>query len=102
MGRLPVASTAPDIRMLEASRDTVLSVLAASSGISLVCEGATGAQYPDVVYRPVHGEQGPALTLHSGYWRAGNDKPTLRRFLEFVKARFALSYHLAGASPPSE
>lgn len=81
--------------MLQASRETVLSVLGGSSGISIVCEGATGARYPDVVYRAIHGEQGPALTGHSGCWRADNDNPALRRFLEFIKARYALSFDFA-------
>ncbi len=95
LGRLAVSSAKPDIRMLQATRETVLSVLGGSSGISIVCEGSTGARYPDVVYRAIHGEQGPALTGHSGCWRADNDNPALRRFLEFIRARYALSFDFA-------
>ena len=65
LGRLAVSGAKPDIRMLQASRETVLSVLGGSSGVSIVCEGSTGARYPDVVYRAIHGEQGPALTGHA-------------------------------------
>lgn len=92
LGRLAASSAKPDIRMFQASRETVLSVLGGSSGISIVCEGSTGARYPDVIYRAIHGEQGPALTGHSGCWRADNNNPALRRFLEFIKARYALSF----------
>jgi len=92
LGRLAVSGTKPEIRMLQASRETVLSVLGGSSGISIVCEGSTGARYPDVVYRPIHGEQGPALTGYSGCWRDDNNNPALRRFLGFIKARYALSF----------
>ncbi|WP_448658252.1 LysR substrate-binding domain-containing protein [Sphingomonas sp. CJ99] len=92
LGRLAASSGKLDIRMLQASRETVLSILGGSSGISIVCEGSTGARYPDVVYRAIHGEQGPALTGHSGCWRSENDNPALRRFLEFIKARYALSF----------
>lgn len=92
LGRLAVSGVKPDIRMLQASRDTVLSVLGGNSGVSIVCEGSTGARYPDVLYRAIHGEQGPALTGHSGCWRDDNGNPTLRRFLGFVKARYALSF----------
>jgi DNA-binding transcriptional LysR family regulator len=92
LGRLGVSGAKPDIRMLRASRETVLSVLGGNSGVSIVCEGSTGAHYPDVVYRPIHGEQGPALTGYSGCWRDDNSNPALRRFLGFIKARYALSF----------
>ena len=92
LGRLAASGTKPEIRMLQASRDTVLSVIGGSSGISIVCEGSTGASYPDVIYRPIHGEQGPALTGYSGCWRDDNNNPALRRLLGFIKARYALSF----------
>jgi len=95
LGRLAVSGGKPDIRMLQASRETVLSVLGGNSGVSIVCEGSTGARYPDVVYRAIHGEQGPALTGHSGCWRDDNGNPALRRFLEFIKGRYALSFDLS-------
>ena len=94
LGRLAMAGHKPDIRVQQASRETILSILASCSGVSIVCEGSTGARYPDVVYRPIHGEQGPALTGYSGCWRDDNYNPTLRRFLEFVKVRYALSIDL--------
>ena len=95
LGRLSVSGTKPDIRMHQSSRETILSVLGESSGVSIVCEGSTGAHYPEVVYRPIHGEQGPALTGYSGCWRDDNNNPALRRFLGFIKARYALSFDFA-------
>lgn len=92
LGHLAVSGAKPDIRMLQASRETVLSVLGAHSGVSIVCEGSTGARYPDVVYRAIHGEHGLALTGHSGCWCDNNGNPALRRFLRFIKARYALSF----------
>lgn len=92
LGRLAVSGAKPNIRMLQSSRETVLSVLGSSAGVSIVCEGSTGARYPDVVYRPIHGEQGPALTGYSGCWHDNNNNPALRRFLGFIKARYALSF----------
>lgn len=92
LGRLSIAGAKPDIRMHRSSRETILSVLGGGSGVSIVCEGATGANYPDVVYRPILGEQGPALTGYSGCWRDDNGNPALRRFLGFIKTRYALSF----------
>lgn len=92
LGRLSMFGAKPDIRMHQSSRETILSVLGGGSGVSIVCEGSTGTHYPDVVYRPIHGEQGPALTGYSGCWRDDNGNPALRRFLGFIKTRYALYF----------
>lgn len=92
LGRLAITGGKLDIRMPCASRENVLSVLGSSSSVSIVCEGSTGVHYPDVIYHPIHGEQGPALAGYSGYWRDDNRNPALRRFLGFIKARYALSF----------
>ncbi len=94
-GRLAVSGGAPDIQLHQCSRETILSILGGGSAVSIVCEGSTGARYPDLVYRPIHGEQGPALAGYAGYWRDDNRNPALRRFLAFIKDRYALSFDLS-------
>lgn len=94
IGRLSVAGIQPDIRMHHVSREGILSILGGGFGLSIVCEGGTGAHYPDVVYRPVHGEQGAALIVFSGYWRRDNGNPALRRFLAFVRDRYSLAFDI--------
>ncbi|KAJ8138809.1 hypothetical protein OY671_007978, partial [Metschnikowia pulcherrima] len=79
LGRSMMAGEPPDIRMHQASREAISSVSGGGSGVSIVCEGATGARYPDVIYRPVQGEQGPAFINYSGYWRKDNANPASRR-----------------------
>lgn len=98
LGRLALSGATPDISLHQCSRETILSLLGGGNSVSVVCEGSTGAIYPDVVYRPIRGEQGPALIGYSGYWRDDNANPVLRRFLEFIKARFALSFNSARKS----
>ncbi|SCW79362.1 MULTISPECIES: LysR family transcriptional regulator [Sphingobium] len=93
-GRLSVAGVQPDVRMHHVSREGILSTLGGGIGLSIICEGGTGARYPDVVYRPVHGEQGAALIVFSGYWRTDNGNPALRRFLAFVRDRYALAFDI--------
>lgn len=92
LGRLAVSDVKPEIRIHQCSRETILSVLGGRDHVTLVCEGSTGMRYPDVVYRPIYGEQGPALIGYSGYWSGANRNPALRRFLGFIKARYALSF----------
>lgn len=98
LGRLAILGSRPDIRMQRASRETILSIIGAGVGVSVVCEGSTGARYPDVVYRPILGEQGPALIGYAGYWREDNRNPALRRFLHFIKDRYALPFRIAPKS----
>lgn len=92
--RLAMLGAQPDIKMTQTSRETVLSLLGTGRRLSIVCEGSIGARYPDVIYRAVHGEQGPALVSYSGYWRNDNANPPLKRFLTFVRHRFALSFEI--------
>jgi len=94
LGRLSLSGAKPSIRMLQSSRESILSVLGGGEAISIICEGSTGAHYPQVVYRPIHGEQGPALTGYSACWQGDNGNPALRRFLHFVKMRYALSFEI--------
>lgn len=95
LGRLSVSSASLDIQMRQSSREAILSTLGGGYGVSIVCEGSTGAHYRDVVYRPIHGEQGPALVGYSGYWRDDNRNPALRRFLGFIRTRYALSFDIS-------
>ena len=98
LGRLAASGVKPDIRMHRSSRETILSVLGGGLGVSVICEGTTGTRYPEVVYRPIHGEQGPVLIGYSGYWRRENSNPALKRFLAFVRGRYALPFDLAPSS----
>jgi len=94
LSRLSVSGTAPDIHTHQCSRETILSILGAGGAVSIVCEGSTGTRYPELVYRPIHGEQGPALAGYMGYWLESNRNPPLRRFLDFIRQRYALTFDL--------
>ncbi|MBX7484036.1 LysR family transcriptional regulator [Qipengyuania qiaonensis] len=101
IGRLWQSGARPDVQFHCVSRETILSLIGATGLLTLACEGTTGARYPDVVYRPVHGEQGPALIAYSGYWREDNVNPALKRFLAFVRNRYALSFEIGAITTDS-
>lgn len=98
IGRLWQSGARPDIQLHPVSRETILSILGETEMLSVTCEGTTGAVFPEVIYRPVHGEQGPALIGYAGYWREDNPNPALKRFLAFVRDRYALSFELGAAA----
>ena len=94
LGRLATFGARPTIKMCEVSRESIMSMLGGGLGITITYEGASGARYPDVVLRELHGSHGQALIGYSGYWRNGNDNPALRRFLSFTKNRYSLNFDL--------
>lgn len=92
IGRLSSSGFSPQIKMHAVTRDALLSVLGGGLGVTITCESAAGSSYPNVVMREVHGSHGQTLISFSGYWRADNANPALRRFLTFVRDRYALSF----------
>jgi DNA-binding transcriptional LysR family regulator len=68
--------------------DRLLSLVGTGLGVTLVAEGATGAAYPRVVYREVHGESGPSRLAFVAYWRQTNSNPTFVPFLAMLRERY--------------
>jgi DNA-binding transcriptional LysR family regulator len=92
LSELATAGYRPKIKMQSISRESIMSVLGGGPYVTITCEGASGAQYPDVITRPVHGPHGQTMIGFTGYWRSDNENPAMRRFLEFTKERYALSF----------
>lgn len=90
LGKLGMPGYSPEIDMDDIGRDTVLSAIALGGRISIVVESALGIQVPGVVFREVHETNGHIRIGFSGYWREDNQNPVLRRFLDFVSARYSL------------
>lgn len=90
LGKLGMPGYSPEIQMDDIGRETVLSAVALGGHISIVAESALGIHVPGVVFREVHETSGHTRIGFSGYWREDNDNPVLRRFLEFVTARYSM------------
>jgi DNA-binding transcriptional LysR family regulator len=90
LSKLWTPSHTPDIDMDDISRETVLSAIALGGRISIVTESAAGIHIPGVVFREVHETNGHMRIGFSGYWRNDSENPVLRRFLDFVSARYSL------------
>ncbi len=90
-------SDARYIQRHDVSVDRLLSLVSAGYGVMPVLEGATGAQYDGVVYREVHGEDGPTRLEFMACWQEANGNPTLRPFLDILRERYP---DLSAASAP--
>lgn len=90
LGKLGGPGVQPRIEMDDIDRATVLAAVALGRHLSIVAESALGFHYPGVTFREIHENGGHYRTGFSGYWRSDNDSPVLRRFLDFVAARYSL------------
>lgn len=90
LSKLWMPGFTPEIEMDDVGRETVLSAIALGGHISIVAESALGIQIPGVDFREVHETNGHTRIGFSGYWRADNENQVLRRFLDFVVARYSL------------
>jgi len=71
----------PSIERHCVGRDNLMHLVALGQGLTLVHEAAGAAQFPGVVYRPIHGEVLPFCAI----WSPHNDNPALRRLLSLAK-----------------
>lgn len=99
LGKLGMPGYTPEIDMDDIGRETVLSAIAIGGHLSIVAESALGIHVPGVVFREVHETNGHTRIGFSGYWRADNENPVLRRFLEFVTSRYSMP-SVPGPQPP--
>jgi DNA-binding transcriptional LysR family regulator len=75
----------------ELSRENVLSAVGSGRVITVISAGSSGMKIDNVVFRPLFDPTGPHVITFSAYWRKDNGNPALNTFLNFVRARYALS-----------
>jgi DNA-binding transcriptional LysR family regulator len=80
----------PLIKLVNANRESILSVVSGDRGIFLTCESSTGNAMPGVVYREVRDGNGPTRVGYVAYWRRNNDNPALKQLLALLQAHPAV------------
>ena len=80
----------PVIKLVNANRESILSVVGGDRGICLTCESSIGNTMPGVVYREVRDGNGPTRVGYVAYWRRNNDNPALKQLLALLQAHPAV------------
>jgi len=88
VAKLAAPGDRPAIVRHNVSRETLLGMVGAGWGVSLIYEAGTGMSHPGVVYRQVCDAHGPTRIAHSAYWRADNTNPVLSSFLALLRQRY--------------
>jgi DNA-binding transcriptional LysR family regulator len=81
--RLPDGDRARIVEKLDVSRGTLMHLVALGRGIGLTSEATIATPFPNVVFRPIAGED--ALQQFCAVWSSQNDNPALRRFLRLAQ-----------------
>jgi len=68
--------------------DRLLTFVGARIGLLIALEGATGARYPDVVYRELREGEGATRVNFRACWKKENANPALIQFLAIIRERF--------------
>lgn len=82
-GKLNPGGLAPNIRQHDVTRESLLGLVSAGYGLTVVSESATALVVPGVVYRPVV-DQNAAVSVRMA-WLNGNENPALGRFLSHAR-----------------
>jgi len=78
----------PKIQRHDVSRSINKSLIIMKAGISLVLESDMGATFAGLVYRELRDGSGPSHFDFLAYWRAENENPALRAFLNMLSERY--------------
>jgi DNA-binding transcriptional LysR family regulator len=78
----------PMIERHDVSRGAIKALVSMQMGISLVLESDLGASLPNPLYRELRDGTGPSRLGFSAVWRADNENPALKGFLELLAERY--------------
>lgn len=81
--RIADYSTYPDISFRPVQLETLMHMVAMGEGITLVSEGWTHIQCPDLILRPLKAPED--IVPMSVVWLPQNDNPAMRRFISFAR-----------------
>lgn len=77
-----------DLQRHDVSLDRLLTLVGCGIGLLIALEGATGASYPGVTFREIHGGDAPTRVGFSAIWRETNKNASLRQFLDMLRERY--------------
>lgn len=79
----------PSVTRFDLGRENLMNLVGLGFGISLTSEATIAASFPNVVFRPIAGDDD--ILPFSAVWSPSNDNPALRRFLSAARALAAKS-----------
>ncbi|MER9955242.1 LysR substrate-binding domain-containing protein [Mesorhizobium australicum] len=98
LAKLASPGVQPKLVEQDVSRESIMSLVGAGFGVSLICEAGVGASYAGVIYRDVQDGNGPSRISYAAHWQANNENPALAHFLHLLEERYPPLPSRAGES----
>ena len=86
--RLTEQGYRPNIIVQDTSLESALSMVSVNRFITIATEASQGVTWPDLHFREIYDQSGPARLEYALYWRADNDNPALKRFFKLIEERY--------------
>lgn len=86
--RLTEQGFRPAIIQQDTSLESVLAMVAAKRFITIATEASQGIAWPDLKFREIYDQSGPARLEYALYWRKDNENPALQRFFKLIEERY--------------
>lgn len=90
VAKLAAPGDRPNIVHHDVSRGSLISLVGAGFGITVLTEASAGAVFAGVMYREVRDGAEPARLGYSAHWRVDNENPALASFLKMLRERYPL------------
>jgi DNA-binding transcriptional LysR family regulator len=86
--RLTEQGFRPNIIYQDTSLESVLSMIVAKRFISVATDASQGVDWPDLKFREIYDNVGPARLEYALYWRDDNENPALKHFFKLIAERY--------------
>ena len=96
VGHISDHASGANIRKLNVGRETLMHLVGIGGGLTITSEATVSTAYPDVIFRPLSGDD--TTVQFSAVWLPGNGNPALRRLLSLAKLQANQKRRPASAS----
>lgn len=63
-------------------------MVSAGRFLAITTEASLGVTWPDLTFKEIYSQGGPARLEYALYWRKDNENPALKRFFELLEERY--------------
>jgi DNA-binding transcriptional LysR family regulator len=88
LAKLASPGVRPKLVSQDVSRESIMGLVGAGLGISLICEAGIGASCVGVVYRDLQDGNGPSRISYAAYWQSDNNNPALLHIRKLLEERY--------------
>lgn len=86
--RLTEQGYRPNIIVQDTSLESVISMVSAGRFLAITTEASLGVTWPNLTFKEIYSQGGPARLEYALHWRKDNENPALKRFFKLLEERY--------------